>query len=210
MLLGAGPIGPGCGYQTRQNTQRVSILRKFDNRHVVVFAGINCQATCSTSLLSLFSRRGLRPSVTEGQSGQHHPARVQVHATAASVEGTAQSETVVPFPIVDPSKKNEDGTLSVKWVYVTASEMEQGMRELEEHEAARREQLSAVPIAQQDLHRLDVTSSLKPVQQDEVPGIRRITDPAELNLTGQGLPVIKGVSALRRLCAQSCTLHGCL
>eukprot|EP00197_Chlamydomonas_leiostraca_P008695 CAMPEP_0202859898 /NCGR_PEP_ID=MMETSP1391-20130828/1827_1 /ASSEMBLY_ACC=CAM_ASM_000867 /TAXON_ID=1034604 /ORGANISM="Chlamydomonas leiostraca, Strain SAG 11-49" /LENGTH=1006 /DNA_ID=CAMNT_0049538999 /DNA_START=339 /DNA_END=3359 /DNA_ORIENTATION=- len=96
------------------------------------------------------------------------------------------------MPIIDPSKKNEDGTPSVKWVYVKASEMEQAEQALQAREAARRPELARTPIVQQDLHRLDVASPSRPTEQVEVPGVKRITDPGELNLIGQGLPVIQG------------------
>lgn len=102
----------------------------------------------------------------------------------------------MPVPIVDDSKKNEDGTPYVRWVYMNSSDVEAMKHEQAtvEQFLSRREELAQQPIVQRDLHRLDVSSPARPHPNVEVPGMRWITDPVELNLIGEGLPVIHGVS----------------
>lgn len=133
-----------------------------------------------------------------GRSSSAPAGLVVCGAQASPIEAEpAPSEGLVAIPIVDPTKpKKYDGSPHVNWVYLREGEV----RELQSVEAAAKmaeraaRQKVEQAIVQQDLHRLDVAAPSKPKQKAEVPGYRVITDPAELELIGSGLPVIQGVS----------------
>ncbi len=103
------------------------------------------------------------------------------------------------MPVPDPEERNEDGTPVVHWVTMTRAELQ----EAEALEAAivertrLAEELAQQAVRARDLHRLDVrgpAATRSGGSKVQVPSVRTVVDPAAVELIGDGLPVIRGVS----------------
>lgn len=109
-----------------------------------------------------------------------------VDTQQAAAETTDPSQGVL-IPVIDPKRKNEDGTYKVKWTVVEPEAIADPIPRVDQDKLI------------QGLNRIDAAPAYQYEKaRVELPGTRVIKDPEELDLVGLGLPIIKGVSCWQR------------
>ena len=184
-MLGPSSNNPLLMHQSRVLRLGGTIIDHRQHQH-------RCAAGTDAGVLAGRSHRRAamgRPSQHIARAKKQQEAEVESEPT----------EQIAAIPIVDESKRNPDGSPHVEWVYMDLEEAQAMLAQEQKSEAAvaRAQQLTTEPILRKDLHRLDVSAPVKPPRAEvAVPGQRVVKDPAELELIGDGLPVIHGVSGV--------------